>query len=212
MSGTLCHGICVCVRKRFIPVNYRTNALIDWSNFSVAYWGWLEECSFRWSAPPLIQDGRYGRHLGFGFRRLENKRLGRLIPFFYGLLGVTWGRFISIISSATHPSWPLRSPSSIWLPSIRGHTPVSIDPIFLWLIRGVGEGVNTGRFLSMTSSADHPWWPLRPPSWIWFPSIILIGCYGFSNLSSSFRLFNYNHGIIYNWKIYVRGNTPTSTN
>jgi hypothetical protein len=30
-------------------------------------------------ALPLIQDGNYGCHLGFGFRRLEDKRLGRFI-------------------------------------------------------------------------------------------------------------------------------------
>jgi hypothetical protein len=33
------------------------NAWVDWSDFSAAYWGRLEEGSFRWSAPPLIQDG-----------------------------------------------------------------------------------------------------------------------------------------------------------
>jgi hypothetical protein len=82
--GALCHGQCVGVHKHLVSVNYRTNAWVDWSDFSVAYWGWLEEGSFRWSAPPLIQDGRYGCHLGFGFRRLQDKRLGRLIRFFCG--------------------------------------------------------------------------------------------------------------------------------
>jgi hypothetical protein len=51
---------CICavgVRRHLVSVNYRTNAWVDWSDFSVAYWGWLEEGSFRWSAPPLIQDG-----------------------------------------------------------------------------------------------------------------------------------------------------------
>jgi hypothetical protein len=96
--------------------------------------GWLvEEGSFRWSAPPLIQDGR---HHGFGFRRLQDKCLGRLIRFFCGSLGVTRGRFLSMISSATHPSWPLRPPSWISFPSIGGQTPGSIDSIFLWLIGG----------------------------------------------------------------------------
>jgi hypothetical protein len=33
-------------------------------------------------------------------------------------------------------------------------------------------GVNGGRFHSMTSTAAHPTWPLRQPSWIWLPSII----------------------------------------
>jgi hypothetical protein len=83
------------------------------TNFSVAHCGWVEEDSFRWSAPPLIQDGRYGRHLGFGFRRLEDKRLGQLIRIFCCLLGVTRGRFLSMISSAAHPT-PLRQPTWMW--------------------------------------------------------------------------------------------------
>jgi hypothetical protein len=74
----------------------------------------------------------------------------RLIWFFCGSLGVTRGRFLSMISSAVHPRWPLRPPSWIWFPSFRGQTPVSIDPIFLWLF-----GVTRGRFLSMISSAAH---------------------------------------------------------
>jgi hypothetical protein len=53
----------------FVSVKYLANAWIDWSNLFVAYLGWLEEGSFLWSAPLLIQDGRYGTHLGFGFRR-----------------------------------------------------------------------------------------------------------------------------------------------
>jgi hypothetical protein len=84
ISGALCHGLCVCgvgVRKHLVSVNYRTDAYVDWSNFSVAYWGWLEEGSFRWSAPLLIQDGR---RLGFRISQLEDKRLGGLIPFFCG--------------------------------------------------------------------------------------------------------------------------------
>jgi hypothetical protein len=91
MSVALCHGLCIGVHKHLVSINYRTNALVDWSYFSVAYWEWLEEGSFRWSAPPLIQDGH---HLGFGFRRLEGKRLGRLIQFLCGLLGVTRWRFL----------------------------------------------------------------------------------------------------------------------
>jgi hypothetical protein len=71
----------------------------------MSYWGWLEEGSFRWSALPLIQDGCYGCHLGFGFRRLQDKCLGRLISFLCGSLGVTRGRFLSMISSAAHPRW-----------------------------------------------------------------------------------------------------------
>jgi hypothetical protein len=105
-GGALCHVLCVGVRKHLVSVNYRTNAWVDWSDFSVAYWGWLEEGSFRWSAPSLIQDGH---HLGFGFCRLEDKYLGRLIRFFYGLLGAT-RRFLSMTSAATHPTWPLWQP------------------------------------------------------------------------------------------------------
>jgi hypothetical protein len=37
---------------------------------------------------------------------------------------------------------------------------------------GGSLGVTGGRFLLMTSAAAHPTWPLRQPSWIWFPSII----------------------------------------
>jgi hypothetical protein len=36
-----------------------------------------------------------------------------LIQFLCGLLGVTRGRFLSMINSATHPRWP---PSLIWFP------------------------------------------------------------------------------------------------
>jgi hypothetical protein len=98
--------------------------------------GWLEESSFRLSVLLLIQNGCYGRHLRFGFHRLDYKCLGRLIRFFCGLLVVTRGRFLSMISSAAHLRWPLRLPSWIWFPSIRGQMPESIDPISLWLIVG----------------------------------------------------------------------------
>jgi hypothetical protein len=54
----------------------------------------------------------------------------------FGLLGVTRGRFLSMISSATHPRCPLRLPSWIWFLSIRRQTPASIHPIFLWFIGG----------------------------------------------------------------------------
>jgi hypothetical protein len=45
-------------------------------------------------------------------------------------LGVTGGRFLSIISSAAHPRWPLRHPSWIWLPLIFWPTPGSTGLIF----------------------------------------------------------------------------------
>jgi hypothetical protein len=84
----------------------------------------------------LIQDGHYGSHLGFRFHRLEDKCLGWLIRFLCGSLGVTRGRFLSMISSAAHPRWPLRPPSWIWFPLIRRQMPGSINPIFLWLEEG----------------------------------------------------------------------------
>jgi hypothetical protein len=61
---------------------------------------------------------------------------GSIDPIFLCLIGVTRGRFPSMISAAAHPRWPLRPPSWIWFPSIRGQTPGSIDPISLWLIGG----------------------------------------------------------------------------
>jgi hypothetical protein len=156
MSGALCHGLCVGVRKHLISVNYRTNTWVNWSDFSVAYWGWLEEGSFRWSAPPLIQDARYGHHLWFGFRRLRDKCLGRLIQFLCGSLGVTRVRFLSMISSAAHPRWPLRLPSWIWFPSIRGQMPGSIDPIFLRLILGwLEEGSFRWSALPLIQNGRH---------------------------------------------------------
>jgi hypothetical protein len=117
-------------------VDYRTNAWVDWSDFSAAYWGWQQEGYFRWSAPPLIQDGRYGRQLEFGFRRFSDQRLRWLLRRFGGSLGVTGGRFLSMSSSATHPRWPLRLPFWIWLPLIFSPTPGSTRLIFWWLIAG----------------------------------------------------------------------------
>jgi hypothetical protein len=106
MSGALCHGLCVgasvSVNIWFPSIIGQTPGSID----PIFLWlvgGWLEEGSFRWSPPPLIQDGRYGRHLRFGFRRLQDKRLGRLIRFLCGSFGVTRGRFLSMITSAAHP-------------------------------------------------------------------------------------------------------------
>jgi hypothetical protein len=63
------------------------NVWVDWCDFSVAYWRWLEEGSFRCPAPPLIQHGRYSSHLGFGYHWLSDERLRRLVRFFRGSLG-----------------------------------------------------------------------------------------------------------------------------
>jgi hypothetical protein len=104
----------------------------------------------------------------FDFRELYDKRLGRLIRFFCGSLGVTRGRFVSMISSTAHPRW-----------SCYGHHfgfgfRRLEDKRLGWLIQFFCGllGVTGGRFLSMTSTATHPTWPLWQPSWIWFPSII----------------------------------------
>jgi hypothetical protein len=85
-----------------------------------------------------------------------------LSRFYCGLLGLSRGRFLSIISSATHTRWP---PSRIWFPSHTWQTPVG------WFIRFFCGllWVTRGRFLSLISSTAHPRWPLCPPSWIWFP-------------------------------------------
>jgi hypothetical protein len=127
----------VSVNNWFPSIIGVTNAWVDWSDFSVAYWGYLEEGSFLWSAPPLIQAGR---HLGFGFRQLQDKPLGRLIQFLCGSLGVTRGRFLLMIRSAPDPRCPLRPPSWICFPSIRRQMPGLIDRFFVaywgWLEEG----------------------------------------------------------------------------
>jgi hypothetical protein len=84
-GGHCVMAICIDIRKHLVSVNYRTNAWVDWSDFSVAHWG------------------------------------------------VTRGRFLSMISAVTHPRWP---PTWIWIPSITGLSPGSIDLIFLRLIGG----------------------------------------------------------------------------
>jgi hypothetical protein len=129
MSGALCHGLCVGVRRH----SYRTVPFDD-----------QLRRSSKMAATAAI--------LHFGLRRLEDKRLGWLIQFFCGSLGVTRGRFHLMNSSASHPRWPQRPPSWIWFPSSL-------------------LGVTRGRFLSMISSAAHPRWPLWLPYWIWFPLI-----------------------------------------
>jgi hypothetical protein len=79
------------------------------------YWGWLEECSFQWPVPLLIQDGCCGSYLGFDFRRLSDKHLGRLVLF---LGGRNWGDWrMSIISAATYSRWPPQQLSWIWFPT-----------------------------------------------------------------------------------------------
>jgi hypothetical protein len=88
---------------------------VDWSDFLWLIGGWLEEGYFRWTAPPLIKDGHDGRHLGFGFRRLSDERLGRLVRFVCELLWLIGGMFCFTISTASYSRWPLQHPSWIWL-------------------------------------------------------------------------------------------------
>jgi hypothetical protein len=70
-----------------VSVDYLTNASVDWSDFFVAYWGWVKEGSFRWPVPPLTQDGRCGSHHGFGSHQLSDECLSWLVRFFCGSFG-----------------------------------------------------------------------------------------------------------------------------
>jgi hypothetical protein len=149
-----------------VSVDYLTNASVDWSDFFVAYWGWVEEGSLRWPGPPLIQDGRYGSHLGFSLCRLSDKCLGRQVWFFCGLLRVTGGRVPSMTSAATHSRWTLWQPSWICFLSIIWSMPGLTGLIFLWLIA-----------LGVTGEGSFQW--LVPP-------LIQDGCYG-SHLGFGFR-------------------------
>jgi hypothetical protein len=93
--------------------------------------------------------------------------------FFGGSLGVTGGRFLPMISSATHPRWPLRPPSWISFPLIRGQTPWSIDPIFQWLIGGDWRKVPfddqlccSSKMAAMTAMLDLVSIDLRASAWV----------------------------------------------
>jgi hypothetical protein len=97
---------------------------------------------------PLIQNGRHSNHLGFGFRRLFDKLLSRLVRFFCGLLGVSAGRLLSMTSAAAHSGWPLRQPS--WTERLG-----QLVQFFCGLL-----GVTGGRFLLMISTATHSRWLL----------------------------------------------------
>jgi hypothetical protein len=112
-----------------VSVDLTTNACVDSSDFSVAYWGWLVEGSFRWSPPPLIQDGRCGAILDLvSVDFLTNAWVdwSELL----GLIGVTGGWFLSMTSTAAHPTWPLRQQSWSLFPLIIWRTPASTGPIF----------------------------------------------------------------------------------
>jgi hypothetical protein len=135
---SLCHGLCVGgvgIRKHSVNYRRETPGSID------PIFLWLIGGDYR-KVPFDDQLRRSSKmaatadNLDFGFRRLQENRLGRLIRFLCGSLVVTRGRFLSMISSAAHPRWLLRPPSWILFQSITGQTPGSIDPIFLWLIGG----------------------------------------------------------------------------
>jgi hypothetical protein len=64
-----------------VSVYYLTNA---WSDFFLAYWGWLEEGSFQWPAPLLFQGGCILHLVSLDY--LMNP-LGRLVQFFCGFIG-----------------------------------------------------------------------------------------------------------------------------
>jgi hypothetical protein len=132
-----------------------SHAWVDWSDFSVAYWGWLEEGSFRWS-----KHGRYDCQLGFGFRRLSDKCLGHLVR---GFFVAYWGPFSdqrcrSFKMATRQPYWILFL-SIIW------RMPGSTAPIFLWLIGGDWRKVplDDQRRSSFKMAA-------MAASLIWFPS------------------------------------------
>jgi hypothetical protein len=54
-----------------------------------------------WRKVPFDDQLSRSGHLGFGFRRLQDKHLGRLISFLCGSLGMTRGRFHSSKMAAT---------------------------------------------------------------------------------------------------------------
>jgi hypothetical protein len=80
---------------------------------------------------------------------------------------MTTERFLSIITSATHPRWP---PSWIF-PSIRRQTPRSIHPIFLWKwkvpfddqLRRSSNTATTAAILDLVSVdyLTNAWWLVR---------------------------------------------------
>jgi hypothetical protein len=81
LPGALCHGLCVGVRKHFISVNYRTNAWVDWPDFYVAHWGWLEKGSAahpRWPLQPTSW---------VWFPSIIWQSLGRPVWFFFAYWG-----------------------------------------------------------------------------------------------------------------------------
>jgi hypothetical protein len=102
----------------------------------------------------------------FGFHQLCDKRLGRLIRFFCGLLGVNGGRFLSMISSTAHPRYCYGHHLGFGFRRLEDKHLGPLIQSFCGLLE-----VIRGRVISMISSATHPRWPLRLSSWIWFPLI-----------------------------------------
>jgi hypothetical protein len=133
MSRALCHCLCVGVHKHLVSVNYRTITCVDWSDFSVAYWEWLEEGSFRWSAPPLIQDGH---HLGFGFRRFSDHAWVDWSDFFVAL----WGSLRKVpfdVQRRCSSNMAAMAAILDLVSVIIWRMPASTGRIFSWLIGGL---------------------------------------------------------------------------
>jgi hypothetical protein len=89
--------------------------------------------------------------------------------FYVAHWGVNRGRFLSIVSSAAHPRWPLQPPSWISFPSIRGSTSAWVN----WSNFSVAHWgwLEEGSFqwsAPPLGGTTHPRWS---PSWIWFPLI-----------------------------------------
>jgi hypothetical protein len=127
-------GLLGVIRGRFLSmINSAAHLrwLPSWIWFPLIFWptfgltggslGVTGGRSFRWLALPLIQHGRYGSHLGFGFRRLSDERLRRLVQFCLAHWGSSiftifhfFLNFIFHISTDNFPLWgichTLRSP------------------------------------------------------------------------------------------------------
>jgi hypothetical protein len=127
----------------------------------MAYWGWLEEGSFRWSAQPLIEDGR---HLGFGFRRLSDKRLGWLVRIFVAYRG--WLAKVPF-DDKCHRSFNMAATAPIMdLISIHYLTNASVDwsDFFGSLLGG------NCRKVPFNDKCHHSFKMPLQPSLIWLPS------------------------------------------
>jgi hypothetical protein len=103
-----------------VSIDFLTKTWVDWSYFLVAHCGNWRKVPFQWPAPPLIQHGRYGSHLGFGFRRLSHERLRRLVQYFGGSLGVINLHHVLLLPKpylpCTHRQLPTRGGGAYAMP------------------------------------------------------------------------------------------------